>query len=218
MSCDAKNIIYVIKCKGCDEEYIGETGDTLRHRLTVHRQQIRDARVRILYVSNHIANCARIQPVKFSILPLYKMQTDCVSARKIKEKHFIGLFKPKLNIICSSVCLVLRLKRLLLGSLPSPDWLAWHSEVLWIPKPFSFLERLACKRLYSLLLCWLEVSGGSWTHSIWCFTCVHGCYIPLHQYTSQRWYKGMRGSMGWKGYKRPSYTNSGETSHTSSEV
>ena len=62
-----------------------------------HRQQIRDARVRILYVSNHIANCARFQPVKFSILPLYKMQTDCVSARKIKEKHFIGLFKPKLN-------------------------------------------------------------------------------------------------------------------------
>ena len=97
MSCDAKNLIYVIKCKGCDEEYIGETGDTLRHRLTFHRQQIRDARVRILYVSNHIANCARFQPVKFSILPLYKMQTDCVSARKIKEKHFIGLFKPKLN-------------------------------------------------------------------------------------------------------------------------
>ena len=97
MSCDAKNLIYVIKCKGCDEEYIGETGDTLRHRLTVHRQQIRDARVRILYVSNHIANCARFQPVKFTILPLYKMQTDCVSARKMKEKRFIGLFKPKLN-------------------------------------------------------------------------------------------------------------------------
>ena len=82
---------------GCDEEYIGETGDTLHHRLTVHRQQIRDARVRILYVSNHIANCARFQPVKFTILPLYKMQTDCVSARKMKEKHFIGLLKPKLN-------------------------------------------------------------------------------------------------------------------------
>ena len=97
MSCEAKNLIYVIKCKGCDEEYIWETGDTLRHRLTVHRQQIRDARVRILYVSNHIANCARFQPVKFTILPLYKMQTDCVSARKMKEQHFIGLLKPKLN-------------------------------------------------------------------------------------------------------------------------
>ena len=97
MSCDAKNLIYVIKCKGCDEEYIRETGDTLRHRLTFHRQQIRDARVRILYVSNHIANCARFQSVIFTILPLYKMQTDCVSARKMKEKHFIGPFNPKLN-------------------------------------------------------------------------------------------------------------------------
>ena len=79
------------KRKGCDEEYIGETCDTLRHRLTVHRQQIRDARVRILYVRSHIANCARFQPVKFTILPLYKMQTDCASACKMKEKHFIGL-------------------------------------------------------------------------------------------------------------------------------
>ena len=69
MSCDAKNLIYVIKCKGCDEEYIGETGDTLRHRLTVHRQRIRDARVRMLYVSSHIANCARFQPVKLTTLP-----------------------------------------------------------------------------------------------------------------------------------------------------
>ena len=65
MSCDAKNLNYVIKCKGCDEEYIGETGDTLRHRLTVHRQQIRDARVRVLYVSSHIANCARFQPISW---------------------------------------------------------------------------------------------------------------------------------------------------------
>ena len=46
MSCDAKNLIHIIECKCCDDEYMGETGDTLRHRLTVHIQQIRDARVR----------------------------------------------------------------------------------------------------------------------------------------------------------------------------
>ena len=97
MSCDAQKLIYVIKCKGWDEEYIGATGDALRHRLTVHRQYIRDDRVRILYVSSHIANCARFQPIKFTILPLYKLQTDCATTRKMKEKHFIGFFKPKLN-------------------------------------------------------------------------------------------------------------------------
>ena len=32
MGCDAKNLIYVMQCTGCDEEYIGEKGDSLRHR------------------------------------------------------------------------------------------------------------------------------------------------------------------------------------------
>ena len=27
MGCDAKNLIYVMQCKRCDEEYIGVTGE-----------------------------------------------------------------------------------------------------------------------------------------------------------------------------------------------
>ncbi len=42
MSCDVKNVIYVMRCNGCRKEYIGETGDFLRKRVTVHNQQIRD--------------------------------------------------------------------------------------------------------------------------------------------------------------------------------
>ena len=65
ISCEVRNLIYVIRCGGCQEEYIGETGDTLRHRLTVHRQQIQDASTRVIYVSGHIANCAKYQSIKF---------------------------------------------------------------------------------------------------------------------------------------------------------
>ena len=57
MGCDVRDLIYVTQCSGCGEEYIGETGDSLRHRMTVHRQQIRQTNVRILHVSSHIANC-----------------------------------------------------------------------------------------------------------------------------------------------------------------
>ena len=53
--CNVKNLIYVIRCKGCQEEYIGETGDILRHRMPVNRQQIRNANVRMLYENEHIA-------------------------------------------------------------------------------------------------------------------------------------------------------------------
>ena len=42
MSCDVKNIFYVLQCNGCNEYYIGQTGDKLRSRRTVHVQQIRD--------------------------------------------------------------------------------------------------------------------------------------------------------------------------------
>ncbi|MEW8512949.1 MAG: GIY-YIG nuclease family protein [Candidatus Thiodiazotropha sp.] len=97
MSCEVKNLIYVIRCGGCHEEYIGETGDTLRHRVTVHKQQIRDASTRMLYVSGHIDHCARNKPIKFKIWPLYKMQSDNAALRKMKEQFFINLFKPKLN-------------------------------------------------------------------------------------------------------------------------
>ena len=97
MSYEIRNLIYVIRCGGCQEEYIGDTGDTLRHRLTVHRQQIRDESTRMLYVSGHIANCAKNQSIKFQILRLYKMQNDNTTSRKMKENYFINLFKPKLN-------------------------------------------------------------------------------------------------------------------------
>ena len=42
MTCEVKNVVYVMKCRGCGDEYIGETGNFLRKRITVHSQQIRD--------------------------------------------------------------------------------------------------------------------------------------------------------------------------------
>ena len=48
-------------------------------------------------VSKHIDNCCKTQP-KFSIFPFYKFQTDDVSARLAKERYFIDVFSPKLNM------------------------------------------------------------------------------------------------------------------------
>ena len=36
--CSSRNILYVMKCEGCGEEYIDETGDKLRNQMNVHRQ------------------------------------------------------------------------------------------------------------------------------------------------------------------------------------
>ena len=67
------------------------------NRKTVHEQQIRDPSTRQMPVSTHIDNCCKTQP-KFSIFPLYKFQTDDVSARLAKERYFVDVCSPKLNM------------------------------------------------------------------------------------------------------------------------
>lgn len=57
ITCESSHLIYVITCAGCGENYIGQTGDTLRHRMTVHRQQIRETKYQCTAVSGHLRNC-----------------------------------------------------------------------------------------------------------------------------------------------------------------
>ena len=68
-----KNVIYVMKCRSCEEEYIGETGNFLRKRVTVHNQHIRDPKTR---VSEQFNSCANLLEPKYNIFPFYKMYTD----------------------------------------------------------------------------------------------------------------------------------------------
>ena len=100
MTCEVKNVIYVMKCRGCGEECIGETGNFLRKRVTVHNQQIRDPRTRMLRVSGHIDECASHLNPKYHIFPFYKMYSESTSLRKAKEEYFINILKPKLNRAC----------------------------------------------------------------------------------------------------------------------
>ena len=96
---DVKNVVYVMKCRGCGEEYIGETGNPLRQRVTIHNQQIRDPKTRMLKVSEHISNCAHALNPKYNIFLFYKMYSESTTLRRAKEKLFINALKPKLNRI-----------------------------------------------------------------------------------------------------------------------
>lgn len=98
MSCDVKNVLYVITCNGCKEFYIGQTGDKLRTRRTIHAQQIRDPSTRQIPLSEHLDKCSKLNP-KFMMFPFFKLQTENTTARITKETYFIKCFKPKLNVI-----------------------------------------------------------------------------------------------------------------------
>ena len=91
MSCDVKKLIYVMKCRGCGDEYIGETGNYLRKRVTVRNQQIRNPRTRILQVSAHIDTCANNTFPTYYIFPFYKMYSDRSTLQRAKENFFIEL-------------------------------------------------------------------------------------------------------------------------------
>ena len=95
-SCNIENVIYAMKCNGCSQDYIGETGN-LRNSVTLHKQHIRHPDMAILPVSRHIAECAGNQDIKFQIIPIYKMNNSDSGTRKRKELQLIKVFKPALN-------------------------------------------------------------------------------------------------------------------------
>ena len=90
------HVLYVITCNGCGEYYIGQTGDKLRTRRTIHAQQIRDPSTRMIPLSEHIDNCCQTTP-KFNMFPFFKLKSNNISNRIQKEMYFIRAFKPKLN-------------------------------------------------------------------------------------------------------------------------
>ena len=94
LDCTSKNLIYVIFCPTCKKEYVGQTSD-LRNRVTVHKQQIRDERLRKLPVSKHLHSCHPDPIIPFRICPIAKK--DNRIAREILESHLIQKYKPKLN-------------------------------------------------------------------------------------------------------------------------
>ena len=97
IDCSCPEIIYAITCNGCNENYIGQTGD-FRKRVTVHKQQIRRPEYSKIPLSDHIRTCAEGKNPQFYIFPMYRFfHQSTETERLIKEKRFIQIFKPKLN-------------------------------------------------------------------------------------------------------------------------
>ena len=53
-NCNTSNLLYVFTFRGCNEEYIGQTGRTLRERVVLYRQHIRTKEYRMSLVEEHL--------------------------------------------------------------------------------------------------------------------------------------------------------------------
>ena len=98
-SCDARNLIYAIKCGSCGLHYIGSTGK-LRGRLSSHKGDLKKAKKNMggMKVHKHIAECASpLLATPFTITPFYKCKTKTFAQRVAIENYFRRKFKPPLN-------------------------------------------------------------------------------------------------------------------------
>ena len=94
MNCKSRDVIYIIICSNCGSEYIGTT-ENLRNRVTLHKQHVKHEEYRSLAVSEHLGKCSK---GRFIIMPIYQCINTNRLTREAKEKHFINILEPDLNV------------------------------------------------------------------------------------------------------------------------
>ena len=91
MSCDIFNVIYVVICSYCGEEYIEEselgTEQRPRDRVKVYRQHIRQPEYQQLKVENHVGQCGN---GKFRIFPFLQLRTNGKDMRRSFQEKIPG--------------------------------------------------------------------------------------------------------------------------------
>ena len=93
--CSSRNLLYVLKCKCCGENYLGETGDELCSRCTVHRQQGKEgAQIQAVKADQHLRICGKDD---YLVFPFKRLKKNCTIYRRVVEDDFIKKTKPALN-------------------------------------------------------------------------------------------------------------------------
>ena len=90
MDCDSTNLIYLISCKKCPAQYVGETGNSLRTRFTQHRYNINknvDTPVSTHFSETHNIEDLILTPIEK--IPDTSNTNKDKSLRKLHETYWI---------------------------------------------------------------------------------------------------------------------------------
>ena len=96
-TCDSSNLIYVVICDTCKQEYIRETGKgktKLRDRVRVYRQHTRQPQNQQLKAEGHLRKCGNGE---FRIFPLLQMCSQDTNLRRRYETRLQQIFKTKIK-------------------------------------------------------------------------------------------------------------------------
>lgn len=95
-TCDSINILYVVICRACTDNYLGKTAN-LKQRTGKHASDVRHpANSNCRKCAEHLRKCSLLQEPFFNIFPFYYV--DDPPLRHFMEKRFILRWKPPLNL------------------------------------------------------------------------------------------------------------------------
>lgn len=85
MTCSSKSIVYLITCRKCYIQYVGETSKTLRERMTQHRSCIKNKKITPIAI--HF-NSPQHSFLDMRAIAIEQLQINEDRVRKIKEKEW----------------------------------------------------------------------------------------------------------------------------------
>ena len=87
-SCKSSNVIYLITCRRCGLQYVGETGQALHMRVNGHRYDISHRRTDESPVAEHFNSDAHLESdMTIMVIELVFSRNPCL--RKIREGRWI---------------------------------------------------------------------------------------------------------------------------------
>ena len=93
VNCQTKNLIYILECKKCSEQYIGETNRTLQERFSEHIGYVKNKHLHKA-TGDHFNQRGHSQS-DMSITILEKIHNRSDQYRKTRETMFISKFNTK---------------------------------------------------------------------------------------------------------------------------
>ena len=99
ITCDSKNVLYIITCDKCQKQYVGETGRNIRDRLNNHKSDIKNKKPTPVAVhfnqQGHSVFCLKITPVLI-IENVFERKKKEIELQKLFRSHYpLGLnFTP----------------------------------------------------------------------------------------------------------------------------
>jgi hypothetical protein len=92
LTCSSSNLIYLITCNKCQKQYVGETGRTIRERLTDHRSAIKLKKKTPIGIHFNLPNHSQSN---LNIIGIESIKTNTKAEQVRKSREF--LWQKKLD-------------------------------------------------------------------------------------------------------------------------